>query len=100
MITYYTPCYNKAQFIDRTFRSLLDQTIFDFEWIVIKGIQLVFSDLLNHTLSTYNFLWYSVLYYRFSLHSDYSIWKLVKDVPILSTLIGFPLGGVLCYREN
>ena len=65
-----------------------------------KGIQLVFSDLLNHTLSKYNFLWYSVMYYRYSLHSDYSIWKLVKDVPLLSTFIGLPLGGAFYVIEK
>lgn len=35
-LTIYTPLYNKSETVFRTFQSLLNQTKFDFEWIIIN----------------------------------------------------------------
>lgn len=35
-LTLYTPCYNKGKTISRTYDSLLSQTCYDFEWIIIN----------------------------------------------------------------
>lgn len=35
MITVFTPAYNRAHTIDKLYRSLLSQTCFDFEWVVV-----------------------------------------------------------------
>ena len=35
-ITVLTPAYNKGDTIERTFKSLLLQTCFDFEWLIIN----------------------------------------------------------------
>ena len=35
-ITILTPAYNKGKTIERTYQSLLNQTVFDFEWVLIN----------------------------------------------------------------
>lgn len=65
-----------------------------------KGIQLDLSDYLNRKISLKNRIKGSVNYYRYSLHSEYSISKLIKDVPITSSLIGFIPGMLLYFIER
>ena len=35
MLTVFTPAYNRADFLPRLYRSLCDQTCYDFEWLII-----------------------------------------------------------------
>lgn len=65
-----------------------------------KGCQATGADYLNRPLPFKLKLKESVNYFRYSLHSDYSIIKLIKDIPLLYTFIGIIPGTLLFCCEK
>lgn len=65
-----------------------------------KGEQLVLSDILNRRPPLKIFIKASILYYRYSLHANYPLRKLIKDIPLLSTAIGIIPGSILYLIEK
>lgn len=61
-----------------------------------KGMQLDLSDYLQRKISIQNRIKSSINYFRYSLHSKYGIIKLIKDIPISSTILGI-IPGLLLY---
>lgn len=55
-ITVFTPAYNKGDTISRTFHSLLSQTCFDFEWLIINDGSTDNTDAIVRGFKTENFL--------------------------------------------
>ena len=65
-----------------------------------KGIQLDLSDYLNRKIPFKKRIKDSINYFRYSLHSEYSIFKLIKEIPLISTLIGIIPGTILYLIER
>lgn len=61
-----------------------------------KGMQLVLKDILNRRTGFKVFFISSVNYYRYSLHTNYGVLKLIRDIPIISTILGI-VPGVFLY---
>lgn len=65
-----------------------------------KGEQLILADILNRKIPLKIFIKVSMLYYRYSLHTNYSLKKLIMDIPILATVIGIIPGSILYLIEK
>lgn len=65
-----------------------------------KGCQLALADILNRPCCFSIFLKESINYFRYSLHSNYSLKKLVKDIPVSSLIIGIVPGTILYLIEK
>lgn len=65
-----------------------------------KGTQLCLKDYLIRRL---NFVFYficAVRYWRFCPHTHYPLKKLITDIPITATLVGWPLGTILYFLDK
>ena len=61
-----------------------------------KSTYLYMGDNLNRQMPFFNYVRQSISYYRFCPYTGYPITKIIKNVPIKATLIGF-LPGIFAY---